>query len=299
MTRKAPWPAATTLVAGVIGDPVRHSLSPSLHNAAYAALGLDWAYAAFPVAPGDVPDAIAGALALGLRGLSVTTPHKEAAAAAADGRSSLVVRLGAANTIRFRDHLALAESTDGVGLLDDLSAAGFDPAGERVAVIGAGGAARAAVLALAEAGAAEVVVVNRNRANAEAAAALAGDVGRTGALEELAEAALVVQATPLGMARRRGEAAAGDDSLAASLAFGERVAKGQLAYDLIYDPPETPFLATAAANGATVRNGLGMLVHQAAHQFVLFTGEPAPLPAMWAALGGEPPKDVTGDQDAR
>ena len=151
--RRSPGPALRTELVGVIGDPVRHSLSPVLHNAAFAALGLDWAYVAFPVARTDVAVALAGARALGMRGLSVTMPHKEAVARAADQRSRAVERLGAANTVVVRSGIAVAETTDGAGLLDDLREnAGFDATGRTCAVVGAGGAARAVVLALAEAG---------------------------------------------------------------------------------------------------------------------------------------------------
>lgn len=273
------WPAAVTRCAGVVGDPVRHSLSPLLHNAAYAALGLDFVYVAFPVATGEMAAAIAGGKALGLSGLSVTTPHKQAAADRADQVSSVVERLGAANTLVFRSNLALAESTDGIGLLDDLRVGlALEVEGRRVAVLGAGGAARAAILAVADAGAAEVIVVNRTPARAAAAAALAGARGRPGRIEEVADAALVIQATPAEL----GGYAGGGGSLIEQV--GARLSAGQIAYDLVYHPAVTPFLARAGEKGAKVRNGIGMLVHQAAHQFRLFTGEAAPLAAMWAAL---------------
>ncbi|HUZ21030.1 MAG TPA: shikimate dehydrogenase [Acidimicrobiales bacterium] len=284
------WPGARTELVGVVGDPVRHSLSPLLHNAAFAALGLDWAYVAFPVARSELAVALAGARALGLRGLSVTMPHKEAIARAADQRSRAVERLGAANTVVLRSGIAVAETTDGVGLLDDLrEGAGFDASGLRCAVVGAGGAARAVVLALAEAGARSVVVVNRTADRAAQAAALAGSAGRVGTPGELADVALVVQATPAGMpgaasgAARPGEPARPGLAVAA---LARRLGAGQLVVDLVYHPPMTPFLAEAASRGATVRNGLGMLVHQAAHQCSLWTGESAPLEAMWAAVGG-------------
>lgn len=274
----AAWPDGATLCAAVVGDPVRHSLSPRLHNAAYAALGLDWAYLAFAVRPGGLRSAVEGARALGLRGLSVTTPHKELAAEIADQRSPLVERLGAASTLVFRLGMTVAESADGIGVIGDLREAGFDAAGRKVVVIGAGGAARAAIVALAEEGASEVVVVNRTAANAERAAALAGPVGRVGEAADVESAALVVQATPVGLAGRPHD---GGEEIPA---LGGRLSAGQLAYDLIYYPPTTPFLEAAARAGASVRNGLGMLVHQAAQQFTWFTGEPAPLEVMWRAV---------------
>ncbi|MCU1489757.1 MAG: shikimate dehydrogenase [Acidimicrobiaceae bacterium] len=287
---KGRWPGGATQLAGVVGDPISHTMSPLLHNAGYAALGLDWCYLAFRVGRGDLPEAMRGARALGLRGLSVTTPHKEAAAAAADQRSALVERLEAANTVVFRHGMSVADSTDGAGFLDDLrTGADFDPADKTVAVLGAGGAARAVILALGQAGAAEVLVVNRTAARGETAAALAGATGRTATIEELAGADLVVQATSAGLRGSASLAGAAGDPMAE---IGARCRPGQIAYDLGYHPAVSSFLAAASAAGAEVRNGLGMLVHQAARQFSLFTGEPAPLQAMWAAIdlpsGGDP-----------
>jgi shikimate dehydrogenase len=194
------WPSPRSVIAGVVGFPVRHSLSPRLHNAAYAAMGLDWCYLAFEVAPGSLERAIAGAAALGLRGLSVTMPHKDAAARLATRHSRQVRRLGAANTLVFEPGATRAESCDGDGLLDDLrQGADFDPRGRRCGVIGAGGAGRATVLALAEAGAAEIVVVNRTATRAWKSVALAPRVAHVGRPEELKGMDLVVQATPTGM----------------------------------------------------------------------------------------------------
>ncbi|MDP9387542.1 MAG: shikimate dehydrogenase, partial [Actinomycetota bacterium] len=154
------WPTASTHLAGVIGDPVRHSLSPVLHNAAFRALGLDWAYVAFEVAAADIAAAVAGVRALGVEGLSVTTPHKDRLAGLVDALSPAAQRLGAVNCVVRRGDLLVGESTDGRGFLDAVRLDhGFDPAGRRCVVRGSGGAARAIVLALAEAGAAEVVVV--------------------------------------------------------------------------------------------------------------------------------------------
>ncbi len=274
--------SARTELAGVIGSPVRHSLSPLLHNAAYRALGLDWAYLAFEVAPADLATAVRGAAALGLRGLSVTMPHKDEAAALADRRSPAVRRLGAANTLSFSKGAIAADSTDGAGLLADLSVSlGFDPAGSRCGVIGAGGAARAAVLALAEAGAAEVLVVNRTPLRAFRAASLAPGVARLAKPDELEGADLVVQATPSGMLAGEGEEPgwpAGVDPA--------RLGSGQIVVDLVYEPAETAFLREARRFGAVTRNGLGMLVHQAALQVALWTGERPPLSAMWEAVPG-------------
>ena len=184
-----------------MGEPVGHSLSPRLHNAAFDALGMDWVSVGFPVAAGAVRDALAGIRALGIVGMSVTMPHKQEAAAAVDERTPVADRLGAVNCIVRRDGRLVGDSTDGAGFVAALHRGmGFDPAGARCVVLGAGGAARAVVLALADAGAEAVVVVNRTRARAEAAAALAGEAGSAGTPADVAGADLVVQAMPRGVA---------------------------------------------------------------------------------------------------
>ncbi|MGH9068199.1 MAG: shikimate dehydrogenase [Acidimicrobiales bacterium] len=316
-------------MVGVIGAPVRHSLSPRLHNAAFAALGLDWAYLAFPVAPDQVGAALAAVLALGLAGLNVTMPHKAAVVPLCDRISPTVEALGAANTLVARDGELAAESTDGPGFLDALRTGhGFRPEGRRALVVGAGGAARAVILALAGAGASEVVVVNRTRARAEAAAALAGTAGRVGEPAEADGADLVVNATPLGMDLRSpppgvldrasvpasrprhagpprpehagppGPEHAGpprpdhagppgpESPFPADPVLpvpADRLGPGQLVVDLVYHPPCTPFLEAAAARGAVTANGVGMLVHQAARSFSLWTGLDPPVEAMLRA----------------
>jgi shikimate dehydrogenase len=281
--RAGPWPAATTRVVGIIGDPVRHSLSPALHNAAFAALDLDWVYLAFPVAEGEVEVALDGMRALGLEGLSVTMPHKQAVAAKVDRLSPAARRLGAVNTVVRRGRELVGETTDGDGFILALANdEGWDPAGRRCAVLGTGGGARAVVLALAEAGAAEVAVIGRRPEAVEAAVSLAGPAGVAGTIERVATADLVVNATPVGMAGLVGL----DGRLSSDLPFeltGDRLAAGQVVVDLIYTPRSTPLLSEARARGALAVNGLGMLIHQAALQFRLWTGEEPPLEAMSAA----------------
>ena len=263
-------------MAGVIGSPVRHSLSPVIHNAAFAALGLDWAFLAFEVPRGEAVTAVRGAAALGVAGLSVTTPHKEAVLPALDDLSPTAARLEAVNTVHRLGSRLVGESTDGAGLVDALrNDEGFDPGGARCLVVGAGGAARAVVLALADAGAAQIVVAGRTPARAEQAAALAGPVGKVGSTDDAAEADLVVNATPIGMTG----VAEQDEPPVDSRHLGP----GQLVVDLVYFPARTPLLAAARERGAVAVGGLGMLVHQAAHAFRLWTGESPPLEAMSAA----------------
>ncbi len=272
--------SAATAVVGVIGDPVTHSLSPHLHNTAFAELGLDWVSVGFPVAAGRTASALDGARALGVRGLSVTMPHKDAVARLVPVLSPLAERLGAVNCVVDAGGAWRGENTDGAGLLAALGHRdGFEPRGLRCLVVGAGGAARAVVAALADAGAAEVIVVNRTPERATSALALAGAAGRAGRAEEAASCDLVVNATPVGMAGTTTGADSTPWPVDPSLLHA-----GQWVVDLIYHPPETPWLAAARAQGATVDNGLGMLVHQAALQLAAWTGLEPPVEAMWAAV---------------
>jgi shikimate dehydrogenase len=272
-------------VAGVIGSPVHHSLSPALHNAAYDALGLDWIYVGFDVPAGEGAAAVDAMRALGLAGLSVTMPHKADAAVAVDELTGAARRLGVVNTVSWAagsdGSRLIGDTTDGPGFLDALHGdEGFDPAGRRCVVLGSGGAARAVAAALAEAGAAAVDVVARRADAGGSVADLAGPVGRglvatAGDLPEVVAAAdLIVNATPVGMA-------AGD-----GLPFDlqpEWLRPGQFVADLVYVPALTPLLATARARRATTANGLGMLIHQAARQVELWTGRQPPMEEMSAA----------------
>lgn len=263
-----------------MGDPVAHSLSPLLHNAAFDALGLDWVSVAFRVPAGRAGDALVGMRALGLAGLSVTMPHKQDAAAAVDECTPEAARLGAVNCVVPRRGRLVGESTDGAGFLASLRrGAGFDPAGRRCVVLGAGGAARAVISALAGAGASEVAVVNRTPDRAAAAAALAGPAGRSAGPDAVAEADLVVQATPVGMPSVGPPSSPVDPGL---------LHAGQVVADLVYHPAVTPLLAAAKARGALPLGGLGMLVHQAALAIEHWTGRQAPVEAMWAAVTDGP-----------
>ena len=270
-----PWQVAgSTRVAAVIGYPIGHTISPVIHNAAFRALDLDWVFTAFEVAPGRAAAAAEGARDLGLAGLSVTMPHKADVVRALDRLTPTAEALGAVNTvIRDGSRQLVGDNTDGAGFLDALRTdEGFDPTGRRCLVVGAGGAARAVVLALAGAGAAEVVVANRTHARAEEAAALAPGVARPGSAEEADSVELIVNATPQGMA--------GDLSLPVP---ASTLGPGQLVVDLVYHPALTPVVEVARQRGAAAANGLGMLIHQAAHAFRLWTGEDPPLEVMSAA----------------
>jgi shikimate dehydrogenase len=288
-------PDAHTTVVGVIGSPVRQSLSPLLHNAAFAALGLNWVSLAFPVPPGQAGAALTGMRALGLAGLSVTMPHKAEVAALVDSCTDVAARLQSVNCVINRDGDLRGASTDGEGFLASLKrAAGFDPAGKRCLVIGAGGAARAVTYALGGAGAADVAVVNRTPTRAADVAALAGSAGRALAGADaaaVAQADLVVNATPVGMTGvdpGPGASASAADGSEQWLVAPGLLHAGQVVTDLVYAPRPTPWLAASAASGATAVDGLGMLVHQAAAQLELWTGVPAPVNVMWQAATAQP-----------
>lgn len=269
--------SASTNVVGLIGHPARHSLSPVIHNAAFAAVGLDWVFVAFETQSGR--EAVEACRALGLKGLSVTMPHKDVAAATVNELSPHAAKLNAVNCISRNGEVLIGHNTDGAGFLESVrTEASFEPVGRRCVVLGAGGAARAVILALADAGADEIVVVNRTPASAEAAVALAPKVAKLGAAESVAQADLVVNATSVGMAHPTDPEAQARTPVDVAL-----FSRGQVVVDLIYHPATTALMAGAAKRGATVVGGLGMLVHQAALAFTIWTGEPAPVAAMFDA----------------
>ena len=266
----------STRLAAVIGSPIRHSLSPAIFNAAFAEAGLDWVYVAFEVAAGDVPRALEGMRAFDIGGLSVTMPHKDAVAEHVDHCTPEAAALRAVNCVVPTADGLVGDNTDGPGFLDALRAEiGFDVTGRRTVVVGAGGAARAIVLALARAGAEEVTVVNRTAARADAAVALAESRGRVADASAIDGADLVVNATSVGM---------GDGAVPFDPAL---LRPGQVVADIVYHPSPTPLLTAARDRGVTAVDGLGMLVHQAAHAFRLWTGQDAPIAAMTTAARRE------------
>jgi shikimate dehydrogenase len=265
-------------MAGLIGSPVAHSLSPAIHRAAFAAAGLDWAYAAFDVAPGRADAALAAMRVLGIAGLSVTMPHKQQVAECVDRLDPAAASLRSVNTVSWDGDRLVGSSTDGAGFVAALLDDGIDVVDARIAVLGAGGAARSLVDALGRAGAAEIVVVNRTRSRAEEAAALA-PVGRVAAGEDAVTGAdIVVNATSVGMGVDAASVGAGDLPCAPSLLRPEHVV-----VDLVYHPLQTAWLAAAAAVGARAIDGLGMLVHQAALQQERWTGHRPDVAAMRTA----------------
>lgn len=283
MTASRPVTGHTQLAA-VIGSPVAHSISPAIHNAAFAACGLDWVYLAFEVAPGSARAALEAVRVLGIRGLSVTMPHKTAVADAVDELTEAARSLRAVNCVVSRNGRLVGDNTDGGGFVDAFRHdTGRDVAGLRCAVIGGGGAARAVARALADAGAGEVIVVTRRPEAAEAAAVIAGGPGRArrGSMADVEACDVVVNATPQGMATDTA-GGAGQTSTALPVPV-ELLSPGQVVVDLVYNPLETPWLAAARLRGIEAHGGLSMLVFQAARAFGQWTGVTAPVDAMLGA----------------
>lgn len=276
--------SGATRVAGLVGGPgqVLHSRSPAIHNSAYAALGLDWAYVGFPVAAGQVPSALAGLRAAGVAGVNVTMPHKLAAARAVDRLEGVAAALGAVNTVQMAAGELIGWNTDADGLTSFLTReAGVTIKGAIAVVVGSGGSARAVIAGLALAGADRVTVLARDPAKAAELAPLApgaafaaGSLGVPEAADVLAAADLVVHATPVG---QEGEA---------PLIPVAALRPGAVLVDLVYHPEASPLVVAATRQGLRAYGGLGMLVHQAALAFEIFTGVPAPLAAMWAGARG-------------
>lgn len=266
-----------TRLATVIGSPVRHSFSPAIHNAAFAASGFDAVYTATPVAPGEAASAVDAMRRFEWLGMSVTMPHKADVLAPCDVVSDAAAALGAGNCIYWQGDSIAADNTDGEGYVRGLAAElDVDVSGLRCAMVGAGGAARAVVRALAAAGAAEILVVNRNAERAREAAAHAGDCGRVGASADLSDADLVINGTPLGMA-----GAGHEDAMPFDV---DGLRDDAVISDLIYHPAETPLIRAAASRGLRSQNGLSMLVFQAAVAFEHWTGIDAPIAAMQSAV---------------
>ena len=284
---------ATTQLVGLIGHPVSHSVSPAMHNAAFDALGLDWRYVPLPVERGRVGDAVRGVRALGLRGINVTVPHKQAVLECLDTVPDATLTdaartIGAVNTIRVEeDGSLLGDNTDARGFIADLREHGVDSAGRRALVIGAGGSARAVVYGLAEAGCAEIVVLNRTLSKAQSLVGTMRSHFRVvklradefpGEVESIAsEVDLIVNCTSLGMSPRVEGMPWVEDA---------PFRRDQVVYDLVYNPAKTRLLQKAEADGARAINGLGMLVWQGALAFALWTGEAPPVEVMRRAVEG-------------
>jgi len=287
----------STAVYGIIGYPVAHSFSPAVQNAALEALGLNGVYLPFSPRPENLQQALEGLRALGIVGANVTVPYKEAVIEYLDQVDTSASVYGAVNTIVNRQGELIGYNTDGAGFIRDLSEQyALVPKEYSALIIGAGGAARAVTTALAQAGCQSLALVNRH---GERAIVLAQELStKTGlTIQTLPweaqdpqlvsfarQANLVINCTSAGMAvsAKDGESGA-QSNIDWPLPKG-LPAFGQLAYDLVYNPPVTPFMTRALANGAKATNGLGMLLHQGALALELWTGLSAPLEVMRKAL---------------
>jgi len=273
-------PTSRTRMAAVIGSPVRHSLSPVIHNAAFKAYGDDWTYGAFEVRPEHAAAAIDAMRILGIAGLSVTMPHKEMVMAALDEVSPGAALVRAVNTVVRRDDGRLVgHNTDGVGCLDSLVQAGADMSS--VAVIGAGATARAVVAALAAHGA-RVHVANRTAARRDDAVRI-GNAARAGStndveLAAVGECATIINTTPQGMHD------VSPDALPIDVA---ELRSSHTVLDAVYHPLETRLLREARARGCRVVDGLDMLCAQAARQQELWLGRLPDVVLMRVAALGE------------
>lgn len=264
----------------VFGDPVAHSRSPQMHNPALLSRGIHAQYVRLHVRPEEFDEAVRACQAAGLVGVNCTIPHKLAALEIADELDPLARRLGAVNTLHFRDGRILGHNTDGPGLRLALEEEFGRPLpGQRVLILGAGGGAgRAAAIQCALAGCPCLALVNRTRAKIESLARELSafyPAGRVHLLAEpdLRDVDLVINATSVGMKP--------DDP---PLLDPACIEPRHCVYDMIYNPPETPLLAAARAARARAANGLSMLLHQGAAAFEIWFGPPAPLDAMRRGL---------------
>jgi len=273
----------------LLGHPVGHSLSPAMHNAAFKALGLAATYSLIDVEPGNVPRVVEELRRLGYGGLNITIPHKEAAyrfLAAQHALTDSAQILKSVNTIVFRkDGSLLGDNTDAPGFLDALREAfRATPRGKRILLLGCGGAGRAVALTCAFQGAASFLIADihlaaRRRLRSELRHAAPGlpvsgiSLNSKQLVARAHDCDLIIHATPVGMRK-------GDPSLLPADAFRP----GQLVFDCIYNPAITLLLSTAKKAGAKTANGLGMLLHQGARAFHLWTGRKPPVDLMRTAL---------------
>ena len=271
-------------LVGVFGQPVAENPTGVMQEAAFAAAGLNWRYLTIEVPPDRLADAVRGMRAFGMQGINLTIPHKVAVMPYLDAVAPDAQIIGAVNTVRREGDRYIGENTDGKGFLRGVREdAGVDPAGKRVVMLGAGGAARAVATELALAGASRIVVVNRT---VQRGAAMVDDLpANTGADVQFvawegtyavpADTDIFVNATSIGL--YPDVDAMPDVDLGAAR-------DGMLVCDVVFNPPQTPLVKAAKARGLPVLDGLSMLVYQGVIGFELWTGQPAPEAVMKQAL---------------
>ena len=273
--------SAGTKVCGIMGDPVEHSLSPAMHNAAFKKTGLDYVYLPFHVTTGNLSGAVNGLKSLGLRGVNVTIPHKVSVMPLLDELEPIAKKIGAVNTIVNEEGHLKGYNTDAAGFLKSLSVKDIDPSGKKVVILGAGGVSRAVSFVLAEKEA-EIEILCRSR-NTEQAQKLISilsgnskskimmtDLNETNLKQALKHADILVNATSVGM----------KPDIDKTLVPQELLKPGTVVFDVIYNPVKTKLLEDAEKAGAVVIGGLDMLVWQGALAFELWTGVKAPVDTM-------------------
>ncbi len=263
---------ANTKICCLIGDPVEHSLSPLIHNAGYQALGINYTYVSFQVS--DIKQAIEGIRGLGIRGASITIPHKTSAIKYLDRIDPLAEAIGAVNTVVNDDGVLTGYNTDGEGALKALEEV-TALRGKKAVLIGGGGSALAIAVGLKKKGV-KLVVLNRteDKARKLAKQVNAEDSGSLERLAEISSADILIHTTSVGMWPKTSETIIPDELLHDRLTV----------FDIVYNPKETRLLIEARERGCAIVHGYKMLLYQAARQFELFTGRQAPLPAMESAL---------------
>ena len=262
-----------TRIVGIIGDPIEHSRSPQMHNAAFAKAGMDYVYVPFHVRPDDLAHAIAGFTALNVVGINVTLPHKQAVIPYLTSISREAELIGAVNTLSFVEDGIHGDNTDAPGVLKALEEDGnmSIPVGEDVVVLGAGGSARAVVVALALAGVASITIANRT---VERAISLAEEMQQK---TDIPMHGLGLADTRLPNAVNRcmlliNTATASMDPTQPLLVSADWLQPNTIVYDIVYTPPVTPLMKAAAEHGCPTLGGIGMLVHQGAIAFEKWTG---------------------------
>ena len=270
-----------TQLLGIIGYPVEHSLSPLMHNAAIAALGVDYVYVPFEVEPDNLSTAMAGLRVLGIKGFNVTIPHKSAILPLLDKISPEAELCGAVNTVCRERDLFVGYNTDGTGLLKSLKEdLCFEPSGSTVLMLGAGGAARGALASLCAAGVSRVIIANRTQEKGANLVDIFRDkfekvdfhlssLDMKQLRNHLKTADLLLNTTSVGM----------NGSSFPDLDLSSLTAKAAV-YDMVYSPPETPLLAAAKKNGNACANGSGMLAAQGEAAFSIWTGIDLPVGLM-------------------
>ena len=252
-------------IAAVVGKPIAHSLSPLIHNTAFRQEKLNWSYHAVEVSQNEASECMTAVREKNIRGLSVTMPLKEAVIPYLDGLTETASKLNAVNCVFWDGGDLIGDNTDGDGFVNALKLQLNEPLnGKTVAIIGAGGAARSIINSLGDNPVKEIIVVNRSNPKAEKAAYLGGPNARVGSYGDLTACDIVVNSTPLGMAGTSEEA-----MLPVPVEF---LSSTQTVIDLVYNPIETELLRQAKGLGARTFSGLGMLIHQALLQFLLWTG---------------------------